>query len=204
MSYNPRAWQYLTLCAPYFGFIMIGSVSHLLCGTWHTADHDCDIVERRPHYLITRKKIHLFKKFQKVSKSVGFLNFVESRLYWNPFTFGIESRRFWKSRHGPSRFDFFLTKWISLVPNLALRKCPSGDHDYDSVVQWAVSYENSVQRKPLQLIKNVPLKLHLFCEFMEPLVSEFRGGSEFLTRNCIWEWFSIQQLSAYISRRQSM
>ena len=28
-----------------------------------------------------------------------------------------------------------------------------------------------------------PLELHLFCEFMEPPVPEFRCGSEFLTRN---------------------
>ena len=28
-----------------------------------------------------------------------------------------------------------------------------------------------------------PLELHLFCEFMEPPVPEFRCGSEFLSRN---------------------
>ena len=36
------------------------------------------------------KKIHLFKKFQKVSKSFGFLNFVESR-----FQFILKSLYFW-------------------------------------------------------------------------------------------------------------
>ena len=52
----------------------------------------------------------------------------------------------------------------------------SADHDCDIV-----------QRKLHLLISFVPLTHLLFCEFRRPLVPEFRGGSEFLTGNWIWE-----------------
>ena len=66
------------------------------------------------------KKIHLIKKFQKVSKSFGFLNFVESR-----FQFILKSLYFWdrvstilKSRH--SLISFWQNEF-SPHPNWTLR-----------------------------------------------------------------------------------
>ena len=46
------------------------------------------------------------------------------------------------------------------------------------------------------------LGVHVFCEFLGPLVSKSDGGSEFLTRNWFWEWFLIHLIKANISRRQ--
>ena len=46
------------------------------------------------------------------------------------------------------------------------------------------------------------LGVHLFCEFLRPLVSEFDGGSEFLIRNCVWASIFIHLIVPHISRYQ--
>ena len=136
---------------------------------------------------------------QKVSKSFGFLNFVESR-----FQFILKSLYFW------DRVSTFLKKWSRPVTvwfpfdkmnfhpapigHLDLKPCgtsDSADHDCDIV-----------QRKLHLLISFVPLTHLLFCEFRRPPVPKFRGGSEFLTGNWIWEWFLIHLIYTNISRRQ--
>ena len=121
---------------------------------------------------------------------------LDESLHWNPFTFGIESRRFWKSRHGLISFWNSLTEWNpgffwSSADAYIFGTSHSADHDCDTV-----------QGKLHLLISFVPLKLHLFCEFLRPLVSEFDGGSEFLTGNWIWECIFINLINTRISHAQ--
>ena len=148
---------------------------------------------------LTRKKFHLFKKFQKVSKSFGFLNFVESR-----FQFILKSLYFWdrvstflKKSSRPVTVWFRFDKMnfhptpIGHLDNLLCGTCHTADDDCD-IVEGRLHF----------LISFVALKHRLFCELFRPLVSKFDGGSEFLTRNWIWEWFVIHLYGANISHRQ--
>ena len=80
---------------------------------------------------------------------------------------------------------------IRTVRHLSCGTSDSADHDCDIV-----------QRKLHLLISFVPLTHLLFCEFRRPLVPKFRGGSEFLTGNWIWEWFLIHLIFTHISRDQ--
>ena len=151
---------------------------------------------------LTRKKFicsKSFKKFQKVSKSFGFLNFVESR-----FQFILKSLYFW------DRVSTFLKKssrpvtvWF-LFDKMNFHSTPIWHLDHKHIRTWHTADHDCdiVEGGPHYLISFVPLKHRLFCEFLRPLVSKFDGGSEFLTRNWIWEWFPIHLIDADISQRQ--
>ena len=133
------------------------------------------------------KKFRLFK-FRRVPISV----YTEIPLLLG--CVGIESQRFWIPRHGLISFwqnEFSPhPNWAS-QPHLLCGTCHTADDDCDIV-----------EGGPHYLISFVPLKHRLFCEFLRPLVSKFHGGSEFLTRNWIWEWFAIHLYDTNISQRQ--
>ena len=148
---------------------------------------------------------------QKTSGRDDFFKTVETRR-----KFTLKSLYFWNRvstvLQKSSQLDFFL-KFSDRVKSLSesysrivrqwgsqlcmcravLGTWHSADHDCDIV-----------QRRLHVLISGVPLKLHLFCEFLRPLVSEFDGGSEFLTRNWFWECPFIHLIITHISRDQVM
>ena len=70
-----------------------------------------------PHFWLEKNSF-----VQKVSKSFKkfrlfkFRRVPVCRLYWNPFTFGLLWNRVSTFLNFPSRFDFFLTKWILTPP----------------------------------------------------------------------------------------
>ena len=145
---------------------------------------------------ICSKKIKPWRLFSKPSR-------LDWSLHWNLFTFGIESRRFCKSRHGLISFWNSLTEWNPLVNHTA-ELSDSEDSGCECVVQCSGICDDRVQGKRLQLITFVPSGRYLFCEFPPPLVSEFDAGSEFVNWNWIWACIFIHLFGSDISRRQSL
>ena len=151
-----------------------------------------------PHYWLEKNSF-----VQKVSKSFKkFRLFKFRRVPISVYTeiplllgcVGIESQRFWIPRHG---LISFWQNEFSAHPNLLI--CGR------NVIHWGsrlahmmtVCWRNEFN---WQLVS--PLGVHLFCQFLGPLVSEFDGGSEFLIRNCVWASIFIHLIRAYISRYQ--
>ena len=143
------------------------------------------------------------ENFKKKSSRDDFLKTIETRR-----KFTLKSLYFWNRvstvLKKPSRLDFFL-KFSDRVKSLSesySRMCPCADHCCARVLQRAGICDNIVQWKLPLSISLFLLRRILFCDFLEPLVSEFGGGSEFLTGCWFWKWFFIQVIDTDISRRQ--